>query len=51
LQHLGKCRVEQGDHEEALACLREALALRTAKGDDALVESTRRALRLVRPDA
>ncbi|MFD8979013.1 tetratricopeptide repeat protein [Streptomyces sp. NPDC059564] len=44
LQHLGKHLMEQGDLEAARTHLREALELRTAKGDAGLIESTRAAL-------
>ena len=44
LQHLGKTLVDAGRREEAATVLAEALALREAKGDAALVESTRAAL-------
>ncbi|WP_158288211.1 tetratricopeptide repeat protein [Streptomyces sp. ICBB 8177] len=46
LQHLGKQRVDQGRIAEAVALLREALALRETLGDPALVMATREALRL-----
>jgi release factor glutamine methyltransferase len=46
LQHLGKCRIDQGGYAEAVDRLWEALALRQAKGDPSLVAATRRALRL-----
>jgi release factor glutamine methyltransferase len=46
LQHLGKCLIDRGGYPEAVDRLREALALRQAKGDAGLVASTRRALRL-----
>jgi len=47
LQHLGKHCTEAGRRAEALALLREALALREAKGDPSLLASTRAALRLL----
>jgi len=44
LQHLGKALLDAGEPERAAAALEEALALREAKGDEALVRSTRLAL-------
>jgi tetratricopeptide (TPR) repeat protein len=44
LQHLGKTLLDGGRAAEAEPLLSEALALREAKGDSALVESTRLAL-------
>jgi len=44
LQHYGKCLVEMGDTTQARACLTEALTLRVAKGDAALIASTEQAL-------
>jgi len=44
LQHLGKTLLDGGRAREAEPLLAEALVLREAKGDDALVESTRLAL-------
>jgi tetratricopeptide (TPR) repeat protein len=44
LQHLGKCLVELGQKDEALACFHEALALRRAKGDAGLIASTEEAI-------
>jgi tetratricopeptide (TPR) repeat protein len=44
LQHLGKHCTELGRRAEARSLLREALALREAKGDAALIKSTRAAL-------
>jgi tetratricopeptide (TPR) repeat protein len=44
LQHLVKCRLEQGDAAEAADCLERALHLRRAKGDPALIASTETAL-------
>ena len=48
LQHLGKCRLDQGDPAGAAACFEEALALRRAKGAPDLVASTEAALALAR---
>jgi tetratricopeptide (TPR) repeat protein len=47
LQHYGKHLFDAGRTEQAIACLREALRLRQAKGDTDLIESTRRALAMV----
>lgn len=47
LQHLGKGLHEQGNRTEAVDALRAALDIRRKKGDPELIESTRRALRLV----
>jgi tetratricopeptide (TPR) repeat protein len=47
LQHLGKCLMDQGD-AEATGYLDQALALRRAKGDASLIDSTERALTLAR---
>ncbi|WP_327388190.1 tetratricopeptide repeat protein [Streptomyces sp. NBC_01207] len=44
LQHLGKHLMEQGSLTPARAHLREALRLRTAKGDAGLIESTQAAV-------
>ncbi|MEU6313055.1 hypothetical protein [Streptomyces sp. NPDC047014] len=44
LQHLGKHLMEQGSLVEARAHLREALRLRTSKGDPGLIESTQSAV-------
>lgn len=44
LQHKGKCLAECGRLRDAERCLREALALRLAKGDAELVASTERAI-------
>lgn len=44
LQHLGKTLLDAGRADEAQPLLAEALALREAKGDAALVDSTRLAL-------
>lgn len=46
LQHYGKHLIDAGRVDEAVECLREALRLRQAKGDPALIESTRKALDL-----
>jgi tetratricopeptide (TPR) repeat protein len=51
LQHLGKCRLEQGDVAEAIACFEAALTLRRTKGDPDLIASTEAALRLARETA
>ncbi|WP_139234645.1 hypothetical protein [Alicyclobacillus macrosporangiidus] len=48
LQHLGKCRLEQGAPEDAVQLLQEALKLRLEKGDKTLIESTEQALTLAR---
>jgi tetratricopeptide (TPR) repeat protein len=48
LQHLGKCRLEQGDAAEAVPLLEQALALRHDKGDPDLIASTTSALVLAR---
>jgi tetratricopeptide (TPR) repeat protein len=48
LQHLGKCRLEQGDAARAIACFEQALALRHAKGAPDLIASTEAALKLAR---
>jgi tetratricopeptide (TPR) repeat protein len=48
LQHLGKTLLDAGRAPEAGPLLAEALALREAKGDAALVESTRLALERAR---
>lgn len=45
LQHLGKWHLDAGRLAEARACLREASALRAAKGDPELLASTHAALR------
>lgn len=50
LQHLGKCLVELGRRDEAVAALDEALLVRRTKGDAALVESTQQALAWARGD-
>jgi tetratricopeptide (TPR) repeat protein len=51
LQHFGKCLVEMGRLDEAIACFEEALALRQAKGDAGLIASTEQALAAVRRNA
>jgi HTH-type transcriptional regulator, pleiotropic regulator of extracellular virulence genes len=48
LQHLGKCLVELGRRDEAIAVLQEALALREAKEAADLVASSRLALEWAR---
>ena len=48
LQHLGKCRLDQGHVAEAIECFERALALRRATGDPALIASTEQALALAR---
>ena len=45
LQHGGKNLFDQRRYAEAARCFREALKLRTAKGDAALVEASTQALR------
>lgn len=45
-QHLGKCRLDQGDPDEALGHFARALAIRRAKGDPDLIRSTELALAL-----
>ncbi|HZM80415.1 MAG TPA: tetratricopeptide repeat protein [Candidatus Limnocylindrales bacterium] len=47
LQHYGKHLIDAGRTGEAAVCLREALRLRQAKGDRALIESTVKALGLI----
>lgn len=44
LQHLGKCLVEMGRVDEAIACFDRALVLRWMKADPALIASTEQAL-------
>ncbi len=44
LQHLGKCLVEMGEVEEAIACFDRALVLRWMKADPELIASTEAAL-------
>jgi tetratricopeptide (TPR) repeat protein len=44
LQHLGKHRIDQGRLDEAEDLLREALDLRTTKGDPELISCTQQAL-------
>lgn len=46
LQHLGKCRLEQGAMDDAIEYLEQALQLRLKKGDSELIQSTDKALRL-----
>ena len=48
LQHLGKCRLEQGAVDDAISLLEEALKLRLKKGDTELINSTERALDMAR---
>ena len=48
LQHLGKCLLDAGAREEAIACLEAALVLRKVKAEPALIASTQAALRLAR---
>ena len=48
LQHLGKCLLELGRYDESIECLNAALELRRAKGNLALIDSTERALAVVR---
>lgn len=45
LQQAGKNLLEQGRYREAARCFREALKLRRAKGDGALMEASAEALR------
>jgi len=51
LQHLGKHYVDADRATDAVACLEEALEVRRAKGDQALIESTLAALRRCGKDA
>lgn len=51
LQHAGKNLFDQGRHAEAARCFREALKLRRAKGDEALMESSAEALRVTQARA
>lgn len=44
LQHLGKCLVEMGRVDEAIACFDRALVLRWMKADPELIASTEEAL-------
>lgn len=44
LQHLGKCLVEMGRIDEAIACFDRALVLRWMKADPELIASTEAAL-------
>ena len=48
LQHLGKCRLEQGEVAEAIACFEAALAIRRSKGHPDLIASTEAVLSLAR---
>ncbi len=48
LQHLGKCLLETGQYDEAIAFLEQALDLRRAKGTQSLVESTEQAISLAK---
>src|SRR5699024_12286139 len=48
LQHKGKCLMELARLNDAEACFVKALALRNAKGDAALMDSTEQAIDLVR---
>ncbi|HEX5165225.1 MAG TPA: tetratricopeptide repeat protein [Thermomicrobiales bacterium] len=48
LQHLGKLLLETGSYDESITYLEQALALRQAKGNQPLIESTQQALDLVR---
>jgi tetratricopeptide (TPR) repeat protein len=48
LQHLGKCLLEMGRYDEAITQLEDALALRRAKQNQSLIESTENALALAR---
>lgn len=47
LQHMGKCLAEVGRLDEARRCLKSALELRKSRRDDALADSSRRALRVI----
>lgn len=47
LQHIGKCYLEMHEFECAEKNLQEALDLRRKKGDEALIDSTEKALELV----
>lgn len=47
-QHYGKCLVEMGRLDEAIACFERALVLRQAKGEPGLLESTNNALSAAR---
>jgi tetratricopeptide (TPR) repeat protein len=51
LQHMGKTLLDQGRADEAVHCLEEALSLRRAAGEPALVASTERALAAAREAA
>ena len=46
LQHAGKNLFDQRRYAEAARCFREALTLRRAKGDEALMEASAQALRI-----
>ncbi|MGL4574599.1 MAG: hypothetical protein ACRCV9_07415 [Burkholderiaceae bacterium] len=48
LQHLGKVQCDLARYEDALATFKEALLLRTTKGDAALIASTEIAIRAVK---
>lgn len=48
LHHRGRCFVEQGKLEEARACFEQALLLRKSKGDQRGIDSTQRALDVLR---
>ncbi|HYI15835.1 MAG TPA: tetratricopeptide repeat protein [Thermomicrobiales bacterium] len=48
LQHLGKCLLEMGRYDEAITYLEQALALRQAKKNQPLIDSTEQALALAR---
>jgi tetratricopeptide (TPR) repeat protein len=48
LQHLGKVQFDLARYEDALATFEEALLLRTAKSDAALIASTEMAIRAVK---
>jgi tetratricopeptide (TPR) repeat protein len=48
LQHLAKCRLEQGAVDDAISMLESALELRIAKGNDELIRSTQLALQMAR---
>lgn len=48
LQHLGKCRLEQGATDDAIQFLEQALELRIAKGDKELINSTELAVQQAR---
>jgi tetratricopeptide (TPR) repeat protein len=48
LQHLGKCKFDQGLINEALDYFTEAMELRIVKGDLELIKSTEKAIEVVR---